>query len=282
MRVSRQCGGRRRGGEVVAGTTLMTAVSGIVAVTVLSHPAGAAPWHAALPAPRDSPTTMTSVPPTTTVPTSTTSTLAPTTTTVAPTTTTTSHPPHPITTTTKAAVTTTTKPLIAPAPTSKSTPWGLIALIVVLALLIVLVTVLLVVRRARSRQTAWRRAVAPGFSDARLARDALLSSNATSDDAELRAAVALQVERAATALEGAATRAPEPQDADAARTAAASLRGLGFAVEADRLLRHGAGAPTGAELAEADQARRDRTGELDRALQRLSAHVTRARRRPDR
>lgn len=263
--------------RAAAATVSVTAASGTVSVIVLTVPTGVA--GAVTPSPSGGPTTTTTVPPTTTTSTTlapTTTTLAPTTTTLAPTTTTSA----PRTTTTTRASTTTTKPLIAPAPTAKSTPWGLIVLIVVLVLLIVLVTVLLIVRRSRARETAWRRTVAPGFSDAQLARSALLSSNATSDDAELRAAVALQVERAATALEAAVTRAPEPQDADAARSAATSLRGLAFAVEADRLLRHGAGAPTGAQLAEADQARRDRTAELDRALQRLSAHVSRPRKRP--
>jgi hypothetical protein len=53
------------------------------------------------------------------------------------------------------------------------------------------------------------------------------------------------------------------------------LRGLAFAIEADRLLRHGAGAPTGAQLAEADAARRDREAELDRAIARLTSRVAR-------
>ncbi len=56
-------------------------------------------------------------------------------------------------------------------------------------------------------------------------------------------------------------------------TAAGALRGLAFAIEADRLLRHGSGAPTGVQLAQADQARRDRDGELQGALSRLQAHV---------
>ncbi|MGB7050939.1 MAG: hypothetical protein WBG41_05170 [Acidimicrobiales bacterium] len=154
-----------------------------------------------------------------------------------------------------------------------STPWGLVALIAVLVLAIILVTVLLVVRRARVRQGTWRRAVVPALSDARLARDALLSGNAESDDERLRADVRLQVERAATALEETVDRAPEPEDADAVRSVASSLRGLAFAIEADRLLHHGANAPSGTQLAEADLARRDRGAELDRAIARLTARV---------
>ena len=94
------------------------------------------------------------------------------------------------------------------------------------------------------------------------------------DDAELRGAVAAQVERASTALEHAASTAPDPPAGSSAATAAAALRGLAFAIEADRLLRHGAGAPSGVQLAQADQARRDRDAELEAALARLQAHVT--------
>jgi hypothetical protein len=232
---------------------------------------GAAPSYAA-PSPIDAPSTTSTVPVTTTVPTTTT-TLPPTTTTLPPTTTSTTGPPHPTTTT--APTTTTTTPHHAPAHSSTSTPWGLVALIIVLALAIILVIVLLIARRSRARQAAWRRAALPALSDARLARDALLSGDAESGDEQLRAAVGLQVERAATALDGAVERAAEPPDADAARAAASSLRGLAFAIEADRLLRHGVGAPTGAQLAEADAARRDRGAELDRAIARLTTRVAR-------
>jgi hypothetical protein len=163
-----------------------------------------------------------------------------------------------------------------------STPWGLVALIAALVLAIILVTVLLVVRRARVRQGTWRRAVIPALSDARLARDALLSGNAESDDERLRADVRLQVERAATALEQTVDRAPDPEDADAVRSVASSLRGLAFAIEADRLLHHGANVPSGAQLAEADVARRDRGAELDRAIARLTARVGRGGKNPGR
>ena len=51
------------------------------------------------------------------------------------------------------------------------------------------------------------------------------------------------------------------------------MRGLAFAVEADRLLRQGTSAPTGTQLAEADEARRARNSELNAALARLSTRV---------
>ena len=157
-------------------------------------------------------------------------------------------------------------------PSSK-TPWGLIGLIVVLVALIGLVILLMVSRNKKSALDAWRRRTLPALSDAKLAREALMSPNAVSDDAELRAAVAVQVERASTALERAGSSAPDPTPGGSAVTAAGSLRGMAFAIEADRLLRHGDGAPTGVQLAQADQARRDRDSELQGALSRLQAHV---------
>ena len=210
-------------------------------------------------------TTTTTVPPTTTTTTTTTS--------VPPTTTSTTQPHTTSTITTTIAV---------HHRSSSATPWGLVALVAALVLAIVLVTVLLLVRRSRQRQSGWRRAVLPTLSDARLARDALLSGSAEADDEQLRAAVRLQVERAATALEGTRQRAPRPEDAEAARAAASSLRELAFAIEADRLLRHGARAPTGEQLAEADRARRDRGSELDRAIARLAATVGRGQKHPPR
>jgi hypothetical protein len=224
------------------------------------------------------PTTTSTLPATTTTTTSTSVPTTTTTTTTSPTTTT--QPSHPTTTTKPATTTTTTKP--AEVHHSSSTPWGLIVLIVVLVLAIVLVIVLLVVRRARARQSVWRREVVPALSDAHLARDALLSGNAESDDEQLRAEVGLQVERAATVLEGTVARAPDPEDADAVRSVVSSLRGLAFAIEADRLLRHGASAPSGAQLAEADMARRDRSAELDRAIARLANRVRGGSARPAR
>jgi hypothetical protein len=209
---------------------------------------------------------------TTTVPGTTTTTAAPTTTTTSTTTTTTSLPTTTTstTTTTHPSTTTTTVPVI---KTASKTPWGLIAVIVVLVLLIGLVILLMVSRNRKSALDAWRRRTLPALSDARLAREALLSPTAVSDDAELRGAVAVQVEKASTALERAGSTAPDPAAGGSATTAAGSLRGLAFAIEADRLLRHGAGAPTGVQLAQADQARRDRDAELEGALSRLQAHV---------
>jgi hypothetical protein len=144
---------------------------------------------------------------------------------------------------------------------------------VVLVVAVVVVALLLRSRNKKAAESRWRRAVVPALSDAQLARESLLSGNALSDDAELRGAVSVQAERAAVALEQAATSAPDPQAASTASGAAGALRGLAFAIEADRLLRQGTSAPTGIQLAQADEARRARTAELNTALARLSARI---------
>lgn len=225
------------------------------AVLTLSAPAGAAP---------DSSTT-TEPPTTTTVPATTTTTEPPTTTTVPATTTTSSS-----TSTTEPATTTTTTPA---STTSSKTPWGLIALIVVLVIAIGVVALLLWSRKRGAVETQWRRAVIPALSDAQLARQSLLSGNAGSEDEEVRGAVAFQVERAAVALDRTVPSAPDPEAGSLAAAAAASLRGLAFAIEADRLLRHGTSAPSGVQLAQADDARRARGTELQAALVKLSTRV---------
>jgi hypothetical protein len=152
--------------------------------------------------------------------------------------------------------------------------WALIGVIVVVLLLIALVAALLVSRNRKSALDAWRRRALPALGDARLAREALLSPSARTDDAELRGAVSVQAERAAVALDQAGSTAPDPAAGGSATTAAGALRGLAFAIEADRLLRNGAAAPTGVQLAQADEARRDRDAELQGALARLQNHVT--------
>ena len=203
--------------------------------------------------------TSTSVPPTTT-------TVPPTTSTTTPASTTSSRPA-----TTTPATTSTTAP--ATAAKASKTPWGLIALIAVLVIAIVAVAMLYRSRKKRAVETGWRHAAIPALSDAQLARESLVSGTAASDDPEVRGAAAAQVEKAAVALEKAAGSAPGAQAASTATAAAGSLRGLAFAVEADRLLRNGSTPPTGLQLAQADEARRARTTELNTALARLSTRI---------
>jgi len=257
-----------RPGSGTRGARLVGAVSLAAVLSLAGHATADA-----APAP---PATAVLVATSTTLPDTTTTTVAPTTTTTSSTTTTT---PSTTTTTTRPTTTTTTThptttTTTVPTTTTKSkTPWGLIAVIVVLVLLIGLVVLAMVARNKKSALDAWRRRTLPAVSDARLAREALLSPTAVSDDAELRGAVAVQVEKASVALERAGVSAPDPAAGGSATTAAGALRGLAFAIEADRLLRHGSGAPTGVQLAQADQARRDRDSELQGALARLQAHV---------
>jgi hypothetical protein len=201
-----------------------------------------------------------------------------TTTTVPPTTSTTTTTMTPATTTTAPATTSTTTP--AAAAKASKTPWSLIALIAVLVIAIVAVALLYRSRKKRAVETGWRHAAIPALSDAQLARESLVSGTAASDDPEVRGAAAAQVEKAAVALEKAARSAPEAQAASTATAAAGSLRGLAFAVEADRLLRNGSTPPTGLQLAQADEARRARTTELNTALARLSTRISSGRGTP--
>ena len=87
------------------------------------------------------------------------------------------------------------------------------------------------------------------------------------------AAAAGALATAALSPRGRADAAPDPAAGGSASTAAVALRGLAFSIEADRLLRNGAAAPTGVQLAQADEARRARDAELQGALARLQAHV---------
>jgi hypothetical protein len=248
----------------------LAAVSALLVTTgagalMAMGPAAAGP---AAPAELVAVTTTTAVTPTTTTVPPTTTTAPPPTTTEPPTTTS-SRPER--TTTTSSSTTTTTAPPTT--TTSSKTPWALIIVIVVLVLAIVLVVLLLAARRRRGVEAAWRKAVVPALSDAQLARASLLSGNAISDDAEVRGAVAIQVERAAVALEHTVATAPDAEAGGMATTAASGLRGLAFAIEADRLLRQGTAAPSGMQLAQADEARRARSSELTSALVRLSARI---------
>jgi hypothetical protein len=262
-----------RGQRATAVVAAILCSIGVLSVAPLAAGAvaGAAP---AAPVVGSGPPVLAAVVPTTTTPPPTTPTTVPetTTTTTPPTTTTSTTTTVPPTTTTSSSTTTTLAPLVA-TNTSSTTPWALIIVIVVLVLAIVLLLVVLAARRRRGAEAAWRRAVVPALSDAQLARASLLSDNAVSGDSEVRSAVAVQAERAALALDHTVPTAPDPEAGQMAATAAGALRGLAFAVEADRLLRHGTAAPTGMQLAEADEARRARTGELATALTRLSTRV---------
>ena len=213
-------------------------------------------------------TTTTTAPATTTTgPPTTTTTLSPTTTTTVPVTTTTRAPvstttSHPSTTTTTSATT-----------SSSSATWGWVLLAVVLVLAAGLVGLLIARSRRQGRAAEWQRAVGPAVTATELARDLVLSLTDT-DDEQRRASVGVQVDEAASGLERAAVSAPDETNRALCTRCAESLRGLAFAVEAQRLLRSGGQHPTGEQLAAADAARRNRAAELAAALNELKAAIT--------
>ena len=241
-----------RVGRAVAGTALVVGAFTVAAV----GPAWAATTTTV-------PVTTTTVPPTTSTSTSTTTTTS----TTQPTTTTTVPP------TTSTSTSTTTTPTAKKSGGLTGTAVALIVLAILLVVAVILLVVLFQRRTKRQAVTYWRGSVLPAVVDARLARESLLSGNAMSDNPELRGSVDIQVDRAAQALEHASRHAPDEQAQNATDAVAGSLRGLAFAIEADRLLRQGAASPSGMQLAEADEARRSRLSELDASLARLSSHL---------
>ena len=200
------------------------------------------------------PTTTTTVPPTT----------APTTTTLPTTTTTRARP-----TTTTSSTTTTTTPTKS---SSNSKAWGWVLLAVVIALAALLVGLLIARTRRQGREANWDRSVGPAVTAAELARELILSQT-NADDAQHRATVAVQVDDAVDGLERAAAAAPDETHRALCMRCADSLRGLAFAVEADHLMRSGGQTPTGEQLASADSARRNRSAELNRALEDLKVAI---------
>jgi hypothetical protein len=200
------------------------------------------------------PTTTTTVPPTTTT------TLPATTTTQARATTTTSHP-------------TTTTTSVPAKTTSSSKTLGWVLLAVVIALLALFVGLLIARSRRQGREVDWDRSVGPALTAAELARELILSQT-NADDAQHRATVAAQVDDAVNGLERAAAAAPDPTHRSVAMRCANSLRGLAFAIEADYLMRSGGKTPTGEQLASADSARRNRSAELNAALEELRLAIT--------
>ena len=202
------------------------------------------------------PVTTTTVPPTT----------APTTTTTLPATTTTRV--HPTTTSTHPTTTTTT----AAKSSSSSKTWGWVLLAVVIVLAVLLVALLIARTRRQGREVDWERSVRPAITAAELARELVLSQS-ESDDSQRRANVGVQVDQAVDGLERAAASAPDEAHRALCTRCAESLRGLAFAVEADHLLRSGGATPTGAQLASADAARRNRAAELQAALDDLKVAI---------
>ncbi len=113
------------------------------------------------------------------------------------------------------------------------------------------------------------------LEQAELARELLVSEGLTAADTAHRESIRLQAQRAAETLDRAAATSLDEGDRADAAAAAEALRALTFALEAERLLRDGAHPPTGEQLAQADEARRMATRNLDVALARLEQRVGR-------
>ena len=179
------------------------------------------------------------------------------------------HPATTTTTTTPATTTTTTPTTTA----SSNTPWGLIALIVVLVVAVVVVALLLRSRK-RGRPSPngtgrWSRPSATPSWPAPPCCRATPSPTIPSCGARWRSRW-----KGRPLLSTARCPAPPiPRPRRRPPRRPSSLRGLAFAIEADRLLRHGTSAPSGVQLAQADEARRARAAEMNTALARLSARI---------
>jgi hypothetical protein len=142
----------------------------------------------------------------------------------------------------------------------------------VIALAAILVGLLIARSRRQGREVDWDRSVRPAVTAAELARELVLSQTPNDDD-QHRATVAAQVDDAVDGLERAAAGAPDETNRALAQRGADSLRGLAFAVQADHLLRSGGQSPTGEQLAAADSARRNRSAELNAALEDLKLAI---------
>jgi hypothetical protein len=143
-----------------------------------------------------------------------------------------------------------------------------------------LIALIIVAVRQRSRRArvvgAWQADAAAALQQGRLARDMLEQEPAAGqaiDQGQLDA-VRGRVDQAATAFDRVANTAPDDDARLRAHDAAQSLRGLDFAHEAERLLRTAPQAPTAQQLADADQVRRQRAADVDRAFARLEERAT--------
>ena len=205
------------------------------------------------------PTTTSTVAPTTSTP-ATTTTTAPATTTTQVATTTTAK----ATTTTHKATTTTA----AAKSTSNAATWAwILGAIALVALIVAGVAAFMGAKRRQEAGDAWVPQARAGLENASLARSMLIAQP-TGGDAQV-SQVRAQAEDAARALDRVAGSAPDEPRRQAASSVAEGLRGVIFCLEAEHLLRAGSAAPTAAQLAEADVARRRRAAELDAALAQL-------------
>ena len=193
--------------------------------------------------------------------------------------TTTADPPAtttvaPSTTTTTVAPTTTTTVAPTQHVTGSSTAWGwIIGAILLVVAIIAVVLALISARNRRRAEQEWQPIASAAMSEALLARDAVLAESVVPDDPSRLLAVRRQVDGATETLQRAVETAPDDVARRAATATADALRGLAFAIESERLLHDRTVAPTGEQLAQADEARRARSADLESALSRLDERI---------
>ena len=180
------------------------------------------------------------------------------------------RPPRPPATTTTHLDHPTTRPAVRVV----EDPVGLIVLIVVLVVAIVLVALLLRSRKKRAIEADWRRAVVPALSDAQLARRRRCSR--TMPCPTTRTCGVPWRSRWNGRRPPSSTRAgPHPIPMPPAWPPRRPVRSGGWPSPSrptGSSIRD-ASAPTGVQLAQADEARRARNSELSAALSRLSARI---------
>ena len=175
--------------------------------------------------------------------------------------------------TTSSTTSTTAAPLNA--SSSKGVPWGWVIALLVVAALAVLIA-LLVHRNTRAKAIrAWQQESGPAVDSAHLTLSLLPASGQDIADRAQWQSVRQRVEEAAQLLDRASSRAPTEQGARAASRSAETLRGLGFALESNLLLREASVAPTGQQLADADATARQRRYDAEAALAELDRAVGR-------
>jgi hypothetical protein len=119
-------------------------------------------------------------------------------------------------------------------------------------------------RRKKAADLAWRARARPLITEVQLAKGMLLDAASAADPGH-RASVQLEVGTTVDALERLAAEAPDASARNAAGELSEALRGLSFAVEANRLVRDPSHTPTTEELVQADSSVSDRTRQLDAA-----------------
>jgi hypothetical protein len=164
-----------------------------------------------------------------------------------------------------AATGATTEASTAESSGTESWVW-IVAVLTAVGLAAVGVAAWLSARRKTAAYAAWRVKASPLTTEARQAKGMLLDP-ASATDAGHRAAVEREVGTTLGALDRLAAEAPDAPARLAARELSEALRGLSFAVEANRLVRDPSHTPTTEELVQADASVASHTRRLDAAIE---------------